>query len=95
MAIKFGKIKAGDILYDVHSYRMGNTTLRSLGIWAVSVISVNDNGTAMVSWNGNSPEKWYAHRLEKLRAKEPEMEKGMFGQQRLKRRVKKDAPVEG
>lgn len=87
--IKFGKIKAGDILYDVHSYRMGNTTLRSMGVWTVRVISVSDNGTAMVSWNGNPAEKWYAHKLEKLRAKKPEMESYGLGQRRLKRREKK------
>ena len=94
MAIKFHKVKAGDVLYDVHSYRMGNTTLRSMGVWEVHVISVDDNGTAMVSWNGNRPEKWYAHRIEKLRAKKPEMETGLYGQQRLKRREKKTAASE-
>jgi hypothetical protein len=35
MSIKFDKIEPGMILLDIHSYRMGNSTMRELGLWRV------------------------------------------------------------
>lgn len=62
MAIKFEKIKPGMCLYDRHKYKMGNTTLRSLGEWDVRIIEVDSaQRRALVSWNSNSPE-WYHER---------------------------------
>lgn len=72
MAIKFEKIEAGMKLMDVHRTRMGNTTMSEWGLWYVRVISVDrDERSAMVRWNGNPPEKWYARELERLYTKEP------------------------
>jgi hypothetical protein len=71
MSIKFDKIEPGMILLDIHSYRMGNSTMRELGLWRVRIISVDkETQTAMVSWNGNPPKKWYRFELEKLYVKE-------------------------
>ncbi len=39
--MKFEKIKPGMVLLDIHSYRMGNTTMRQLGLWEVMVVSVD------------------------------------------------------
>lgn len=77
--MKFEKIKAGDILFDVHSERMGNTTMRCQGIWEVRVISI-DSGTrtAMVRWNSNSPQRYYERQLTRLRASEPKKLNGHF-----------------
>ena len=67
MAIKFEKLQPGMILFDIHSHRMGNTTMRQLGKWTVKVISVDvEHRTAMVSWNGNHPEEWSERQLRKL-----------------------------
>jgi len=53
MAIKFEKIKPGMELLDVHSVRMGSTTMRELGCWDVRIVSVDaEKRTAMVIWNG-------------------------------------------
>lgn len=74
MAIKFDKIEPGMRLLDIHSYRMGNTTMRRLGLWHVDVISVDkEKRSAVVRWNGNQPETWYARDLQKLyrEGKEP------------------------
>jgi hypothetical protein len=74
MAIKFDKIVAGMMLLDIHSIRMGNTTMRELGCWRVHVLSVDsESQTAKVKWNGNRPEAWGKGRLEKLyrEGKEP------------------------
>ena len=53
------KIQPGQILYDYHSVRAGNTTIRKEGHWFVEVIEVDlKNRKALCSWNGN-PAKWY------------------------------------
>ena len=88
--MKFEKIKEGERYYDVHSYRMGNTTLRSVGVWDVKIISIDaERRTAIVSWNGNGPETWHEWELKKLRTKRPELVEGFFGSKRIKPRAKK------
>lgn len=58
--MEISKLKPGDTLYDVHSYRMGNTTLHSMGVWKVKVVEVDPEGKwFMASWNGNQPSKHY------------------------------------
>lgn len=87
MAIRFERIKPGDVLYDVHSEIMGNTTMRGVGVWEVQVVSVDEqNRFAMVRWNWNPPQKWYERRLCRLRAKKPELVKSGLGY-RLKRKT--------
>lgn len=73
MAIKIESIKPGDVLLDVHSTRMGNTTMRRLGVWSVEVVSIDvTNRCARVRWNGNREETWYGARLRRLRRFAPE-----------------------
>jgi len=61
MAVKFEKVKPGMVLYDRHKYRMGNTTIRSIGEWEVRVLEVDsEKRTALCSWNGNRPETYFA-----------------------------------
>lgn len=68
--MKFEKITAGMVLLDIHSERMGNTTMRQLSLGQVKVISVDPaTRTARVSWDGNSAETWRARQLERLVAK--------------------------
>jgi hypothetical protein len=91
--MKFEKIQPEQVLYDVHSYRMGNTTLRSVGVWPVRILSVDaSKRTAIVSWNGNPPALMFEHDLRKLRESEPEVEYGAMGICRLKPRAKKVRP---
>lgn len=60
MSIKTSDLKVGDILHDVHSQRMGNTTMRCEGHWEAKVTEVAEDGTwAMVSWNGNASRKYW------------------------------------
>ncbi len=87
--MKFEKIKAGDTLYDVHSYRMGNTTIRTVGVWSVRVVEVNHaTRCALVSWNGNMPEMYSERTLTRLKTKEPVLERGVFGSWRIAKRSK-------
>jgi hypothetical protein len=72
MAIKFEKIQPGMTLFDIHSERMGNTTMRELGKWDVYIVSVDPTTrSAIVKWNGNPPKRWYERALTKLYATEP------------------------
>ena len=72
--IQLDKVTAGMVLYDRHRELMGNTTLRSIGEWRVTILSVHideasmwaSRDYAMVSWNGNRPEKWSRKKVEKL-----------------------------
>lgn len=85
--MKFEKIKAGDVLYDVHSYRMGNMTIRSVGVWDVRVLTIDaTTRSAIVSWNGNRPETMHERSLVKLRGKRPILIEGFCGSRRLARR---------
>lgn len=74
MAIKFERVKAGDVLYDKHRYQMGNTTMRAWGVWTVEVVSIDhEKGTARVRWNGNPETTYYRRGIEKLYRKRPEI----------------------
>ena len=70
--IKFELIKEGDVLYDVHREKMGHVNASRLGCWEVKIVSVDPaTHSAMVRWNGNQPERWYASQLRKLRRSPP------------------------
>lgn len=83
----FDKIKPGMTLYDVHKYTMGNTSLRSIGVWPVSVITVHEDRTIIASWNGNKPTRMYERQWSKYRLKKPELVRGNFGTTKLKPRT--------
>ena len=69
---KFHTVKAGDILYDVHRERMGNTTMSRLGCWTVEVIDIDhEEGRATVRWNGNRPQTYFVRQIERLRRSIP------------------------
>ena len=66
------RIKPGDVLWDAHKERMGNTRMTRLGCWPVKVIEVDlENRKALCSWNGNTPEWYRERRLSKLRRSKP------------------------
>jgi hypothetical protein len=67
VSVSFDKLVPGMVLLDIHSSRMGNTMLRRLGLWKVKVISVDHvTRTAMCSWNGNTPTRYFEHEFKKL-----------------------------
>lgn len=94
--MKFEKIKEGMILYDVHSYKMGNTTIRSLGIWEVKILEINrENRTALASWNGNPPKTYGESSLKKLKAKRPVLVPTALGKYRIETREERARRLEG
>lgn len=65
MAIDISKLKAGDVLYDCRRVKAGNTTMSVDGVWECYVCEVGeDNGRpwALISWNGNTPRRYYQTR---------------------------------
>ena len=91
--MKFEKIKEGMTLYDVHTYKMGNTSMRSVGVWPVLVVSLDETyKSAKVVWNGNThrQQTYYQRQREKLREVGPVLVKdGM--RYRLQTREEKKA----
>jgi len=70
---KITSIQEGDVLFDCHTYRMGNTTMRAMGCWDVVIKSIDLlKKTARVSWNGNPEQTYYEHNIERLRRHPPE-----------------------
>lgn len=70
--VAFATIKPGDVLYDVHRTKMGNTTRSRLGCWPVKVVEIDiEKRSAMCSWNGNPPTRYYERQLDRLRRSRP------------------------
>lgn len=54
-AIKTSEVKVGDVLYDVHREKAGNTTIGIEGCWEAVVSAVAEDGSwAEARWNGNA-----------------------------------------
>ena len=59
--IKIQSLKPGDVLYDVHSEKAGNTTMRREGVWECYVRAVDSDGKWVeISWNGNPARRFAA-----------------------------------
>jgi hypothetical protein len=68
----FDRIKPGDILWDVHREKMGNTTMSRQGCWRVEVVSVDrEKRTAVVRWNSNPQQIYSEYSLGRLRRSRP------------------------
>lgn len=77
MAIKFEAVKPGDLLWDVHKQKLGNTTVSRLSCWPVRVLQIDyDNRVASCSWNGNKPRVYSKAQIERLRRNKPKDLKG-------------------
>lgn len=64
----FDKIKVGDELWDCRRQQMGNTTMRQMCCWKVTVKEINkEKRQAFCCWNGNAPTWWPERRLKSLR----------------------------
>lgn len=67
-------------VYDVGTYRMGNTTARTVAVWPVFIESVDvEKGMVTARWNGNPPENYYANRFKSWRKNKPVLVKSGFG----------------
>jgi len=64
------KLKQGQVIYDKHKYKAGNTSLKKWGVWEVEVIEVHEDHI-IASWNGNKARKFYEAEIKKLLVKKP------------------------
>lgn len=71
--IKPELVKVGDVLWDCHRYKMGNTTMSAMGSWEVEILDIGDQSkpihmrTFIVRWNGNEPRRQSYAYIAKLR----------------------------
>lgn len=80
--MKLSSLKPGDIVFDVQKTKMGNTTLKTISVYRVKIIEVNDSHV-VASWNGNTPKKFGEMAVSKWKKKEPVTIVGGFGIRRL------------
>lgn len=70
--MKLEKMQPGQVVYDVHSHKMGNTTINTVGVWSVKIISINlEKQTVQASWNSNAERTYYHNSWSKWRGKKP------------------------
>jgi len=82
--MKFEKLSPGMVVFDVHSYRMGNTKLRSVGVWNIKVIEIaTSERSVWASWNSNPPRRYYESEVKKWREKKPMLVRTLMGSYRL------------
>lgn len=71
--VAFSSIKVGDNLWDAHRVRQGNTTIRRMGNWPVTIKEIDaERRRALVSWNGNTPKWWGERQIKSLRRSKKE-----------------------
>lgn len=72
MTIKFEAVKAGDVLYDVRSERMGSTQMSLLCCREVHVVSIDHAaGTAVTQTLGNQPRSEERSQIKRYRRSPP------------------------
>ncbi|MBM5458686.1 hypothetical protein H8F21_14045 [Pseudomonas sp. P66] len=65
-------LKPDDVVYDVVSQKMGNTTMRRQAVFKVRIVSVAEDGrSVMACWNGNTARKHFESQVRKWRRTPP------------------------
>lgn len=65
-------LQVGQILYDVHRTKCGNTTFTREAVFPVKVISIADDQRSIVaSWNSNQPRKYNLRSVARWKVKPP------------------------
>ena len=68
MAVNPDTVEVGDVLWDCHRHKMGNTNMSEMGCWEVKVLEVSaDHKEFKVSWNMNPAKTYYRPQIAKLR----------------------------
>ena len=71
-------LKPDMIVFDAHSHRVGNTTMRTWGVWEVRIIEIDpEMRWVRASWNGNEPKRFYGRAITKWRKNRPVIVKSM------------------
>lgn len=82
--MKIENLTVGQTVWSVMRYGMGNTTVRTTGIYRVVIKEIDlERGRVLASWNNNAPEWFYGSRIGAWKKNKPIMIEGAFGQHRL------------
>ena len=82
--MKFEKLAVGMTVYDVGKTQMGNTTIKTVSVWPVRIVSIDEKARSVVaSWNFNKPQTFYRRSIEKWREKEPVLIRSEMGRHRI------------
>lgn len=73
------KLTVGQILYDKHKYKMGNTTMTTWGLWEVIVLEIDPEFRWIkASWNGNTARTYYPKQVGRWKVKKPKLSENKF-----------------
>jgi hypothetical protein len=90
--MKFESLKENSVVYDCHSYKMGNTKLSTLGIWSIKVHTIDkEKRTCVASWNHNAPKTYYESQIRKWLPNKPTLVRTGCGSYRRMTREEKAA----
>ncbi len=85
--MKFNDIQPGQTVYMTQTYTMGNTSMKSVGVYPVYVKSVDaENEKVLASWNGNEVRSYYKRDFSKWKKDRPKLIALGHGQHRLAKR---------
>lgn len=66
------KLKVGQIVYDKHQYKAGNTKMKRWGVYPVVIKEIDpDFRWVIATWNGNPARKYFESSVKQWKVKEP------------------------
>lgn len=80
--MKISALSAGQLVYSVEKTTMGNTSLKTISVYPVTVTEVRET-SVMASWNGNAPRRCSEAAVKKWKVEKPVLVSNGFGTKRL------------
>lgn len=82
--MKIEKMEPGMTVWSVRKHNMGNTTIKTVSVYKVSIIEVNkEEKWFTYSWNGNKEQKGGERSASQLKKNKPITIRGPMGNHRL------------
>ena len=80
--MKISALSAGQLVYSVEKTTMGNTSLKTISVYPVTVTEVRET-SVMASWNGNAPRRFSEAAVKKWKVEKPVLVSNGLGTKRL------------
>ena len=80
--MKISALSAGQLVYSVEKTTMGNTSLKTISVYPVTVTEVRET-SVMASWYGNAPRRFSEAAVKKWKVEKPVLVSNGFGTKRL------------
>ena len=91
--MKIENLKPGQTVYQTRSYTLGNTTMRTVGVWEIVIKEVHledpNRPYVVASWNTNRAEKFYIRSVKTWKKEKPVLVGRQGGPQHLATREEK------